>query len=178
VGSSIDLSKRKYKHFWMLSNNRHDNIFLQNSYNLYGKDFFIFEIVETCEYDTLVEKENFYIKKYKSGDPKFGYNLCLVNEFRRNTYNEEVKINLSKYNLSKNKNFKLFKMKNTTNNEEIIFDNLVDCANYLIEFGFANGKSRNVRCKISECLRRKKVNNGYNGSIRKICYKHIFNIIN
>ena len=57
---------------------------------------------------------------------------------------------------------------------------MVDAANYLIDNGFTNGTPRNVRMKLSVALRGKKINNGKNnnGSIRKTCYKHKFEIIN
>jgi group I intron endonuclease len=178
VGSSINLNSREYKHFWMLKKNIHDNNYLQHSYNKYGKDFFCFDIVEFCLPEELIVKENFYIKKYKSNDLCFGYNLATVNEFRRNTYNNEVKIKLSKYNLEKNGNIKTFSLTNIKTNEEFIFNTLVDGANYLIENGFTKGKPSYVRTKLSSSLRNVKVNNGNNGSIRKTCYKHKFKIIN
>ena len=178
IGSSIKLESRKYKHFWMLLKQRHDNQFLQKSYNKYGKDAFIFEIIEECDPSILCERENHYIKSYNSNDPSFGYNLATVNEFRRNNYNDSVKINLSKYNLTKNGNFNEFSLTNIETNTEYKFDNLVDAANYLIEGGFAKGKPSYVRMSISNSLRGKKVDNGSNGSIRKTCYKHRFKIIN
>lgn len=178
IGSSLILSKRQYKHFWMLKKGIHDNEHLQKSYNLNGYENFKFEIVELCSSDLLVEKENFYIKKYSSDNSEFGYNLSMVNEFRRNVFNSEFKVKLSKYNLEKNKNFSKFSLTNIQTNEIFIYDNLVDCANYLIEKGFAKGKPTNVRMKISQCLRGVKVDNGYKGSIRKSCYKHKLNIIN
>jgi hypothetical protein len=178
IGSSIKLESRKYKHFWMLLKQRHDNQFLQKSYNKYGKSTFIFEIIEECDPLILCERENHYIKLYNSNDPSFGYNLATVNEFRRNNYNEIVKINLSKYNLNKNGNFNEFSLTNIETNTEYKFDNLVDAANYLIEEGFAKGKPSYVRMSISNSLRGKKVDNGSNGSIRKTCYKHRFKIIN
>ena len=49
IGSSVNISNREYKHFWMLDKGIHDNEYLQKSYNKYGKDVFIFEIVEYCE---------------------------------------------------------------------------------------------------------------------------------
>ena len=178
IGSSIKLENRKYKHFWMLLKQRHDNQYLQKSYNKYGKDSFIFEIIEECDPTMLVERENHYINFYNSSDPTFGYNLATVNEFRRNTYNESVKINLSKHNLTKNGNFNEFSLINIETNTEHTFNNLVDAANYLINNGFAKGKPSYVRMSISNSLRGKKVNNGSNGSIRKTCYKHRFKIIN
>lgn len=180
VGSSLNLSSREYKHFWLLRKNSHDNNHLQSSFNKFGEVNFRFEIIELCNQLNLVERENYYINYFKSNISEFGYNLATVNEFRRNTYNHEVKLKLSKYNLEKNLNFKLFLLQNILTNESKTFDNLVDAANYLIENSFTNGSPRNVRQKISFCLRNKKVNNGKNnnGSIRKTCYKHKFEIIN
>jgi hypothetical protein len=178
VGSSVNINNRRCKHFWMLENSIHDNEYLQKSFNKYGKDSFKFEILENCEVDKLISRENFYIDKYQSCKMEYGYNLATVNEFRRNTYNDEVKIKLSKYNLNKNKNFLSFSLTNIKTNQIFIFDNLVDAANYLIHNGFSKGKPRNVRVKLSSCLRGIKVNNGHKGSIRKTCFKHKFNIIN
>ena len=178
IGSSVNVSNREYKHFWMLNKGIHDNEYLQKSYNKYGKDVFIFEIVEYCEPNRLIEKENIFISLHESNNLNKGYNLALVNDFRRNTYNDEVKVKLSKHNLNKNGNINKYSLSNIETKENLTFDNLVDGANYLIENGFANGSPRNVRMKISNSLRGKLVNNGYNGSIRKTCYKHTFEIIN
>lgn len=162
----------------MLDKGLHDNSYIQKSYTKHGKDSFKFEVIEYCESFKLIDKENYYINYYNSNDSRFGYNLAIVNEFRRNTYNDEVKIKLSKYNLEKNGNFDKYSLTNIETNESFIFESLVDGANYLIMNGFTNGSPRNVRMKISNSLREKKVNNGYNGSIRKTCYKHKFKIIN
>jgi group I intron endonuclease len=180
IGSSVNLKNREYSHFRLLNKDIHYNDYLQHSYNKYGQDNFEFEIIELCSFDDLISKENYYINKYKSNNLSFGYNLATVNEFRRNTFNNEVKVKLSKYNLQKNGNIKLFSLTNIETNEEFIFDSLVDGANYLIENGFAKGKPRNVRMSISNSLRGIKLNNGKNnnGSIRKTCYKHKFKIIN
>jgi group I intron endonuclease len=180
IGSSVNLKNREYSHFRMLRKNIHDNEYLQNSYNKYGQDNFEFEIIELCSFDDLISKENYYINKYESNNLLFGYNLATVNEFRRNNFNNEVKIKLSKHNLLKNGNIQLFSLTNIETNEEFIFDSLVDGANYLIENEFAKGNPRNVRMKLSSSLRGIKLNNGKNGngSIRKTCYKHKFKIIN
>jgi group I intron endonuclease len=178
IGSSVNISNREYKHFWMLNKGIHDNEYLQKSYNKYGKDVFVFEVVEYCEPNELIETENKFITLYESNNLKNGYNLASVNEFRRNTFNDEVKIKLSKYNLNKNGNINKFSLSNLETNEEFIFETLVDGANYLIENGFAKGKPSYVRVRLSSSLRGIKVNNGYNGSIRKTIYKHNFKLIN
>lgn len=180
IGSSLNVKNREYKHFWMLRRDKHDNSFLQNSFNKHGESNFKFEVLEICNPLELIERENFYIDYFKSSIPEYGYNLAKVNEFRRNTYNNEVKKKLSKYNLQKNSNFNSFHLQNISSNEIKTFDNLVDAANYLIDNGFATGNPRNVRMTISNCLRGVRVNNGKNGngSIRKTCYKHNFKKIN
>lgn len=179
IGSSVDVKSRKYKHFWMLEKNIHDNEYLQKSYNKYGKEGFEFEVLEECENVDLIEKENHYILFYKSNNQSHGYNLATVNDFRRNTYNNEVKVKISKHNLKKNGNINTFSLQNIETNKTFIFDNLVDATNYLIENGYAKGNPRNVRQKLSSSLRMKKVSNGYTTkTIRKTCYKHKFKIIN
>ncbi len=178
IGSSIKINNRKYKHFWMLRKNIHDNSHLQNSYNKFGEKKFTFTILELCNIEDLVSLENKYINMYKTDNPEFGYNLAKVNEFRRNTFNDDVKLKLSKYNLDKNGNIKKFILTEISSNKSNIFDNLFDAARYLINGGFTNGSERNVRQKLSTTLRGKIINNGYKGSIRKTIYKHEFKLIN
>lgn len=45
IGSTTNLDQRKDRHFTDLHNNKHHNIYLQRSYNKYGQDAFVFEIV-------------------------------------------------------------------------------------------------------------------------------------
>ena len=178
IGSSIVLNKRKYKHFWMLRKDIHPNIYLQKSYNKNGVEMFEFEIIELCEENDLIFRENHYINYYRSNEMEFGYNLALVGNSRRNIVSDEVKMKLSKHNQNKNGNFYKFSLTNIISEEIFIFDTLIDGANYLIKNGFANGQSKNVRMTISNCLRGVKVNNGHKGSVRKTIYKHLAKVIN
>jgi len=178
IGSSVNINSRKYKHFWMLRKNIHDNNHLQNSYNKFGEKKFTFTILELCNIEDLIMLENKYINTYKTDNSEFGYNLAKVNEFRRNTFNDDVKLNLSKYNLNKNGNIKKFILTEISNGKSNIFDNLFEASRYFINEGFTNGSERNVRQKLSTTLRGKIINNGYKGSIRKTIYKHNFKLIN
>jgi group I intron endonuclease len=45
IGSAKNFSLRKNEHFYELRNNKHANIHLQNSWNKYGENNFIFEIL-------------------------------------------------------------------------------------------------------------------------------------
>lgn len=69
------LSKRISEHFNLLRNNKHYNKYIQSSYNKYGKDSFSIESIDTCEEKDWIQKEIFWIKKFKSNDKNFGYNL-------------------------------------------------------------------------------------------------------
>jgi len=64
VGSSIDLSRRKCKHFRLLEQKRHFNKHLQSSYNLYGKENFTFQIIEFLEPHINFIIEQIYIDAY------------------------------------------------------------------------------------------------------------------
>lgn len=178
IGSSKELKNRITKHLWLLKNKRHDNIYLQNSYEKYGEKNFKFEVIEYCSEEELIDRENFYILQYKSNTMSLGYNLALVSDNRRNIYVDDVKIRLSKFNLEKNNNIRTFSLTNIQTGKPHIFDSLVEAAKYLISNNFTKGTERNVRMKLSASLRGKKVNNGHNGSFRRTCYKHEFKIIN
>ena len=75
IGSSTKLHKRYYYHLNLLRNNKHYNIHLQYAFNKYNEKSFIFDIVEYCEENVLIEKEEFYIKYYNTLDDNYGYNI-------------------------------------------------------------------------------------------------------
>lgn len=76
IGSSNNLLKRRTAHATKLKMNYHPNDILQNAYNKYGDENFVFEVVEFCNVVDLVDRENFYINLYKVCDKDFGYNIC------------------------------------------------------------------------------------------------------
>ena len=125
IGSSVNLDYRRTKHFWMLKKGIHDNEHLQNSFNKNGEFSFIFEVLENCDEEMLIDRENFYIEKFNSNNSSFGYNLARVSDSRKNILNTEVKIKLSKHNLTKNNNFTKYSLTNIISEETFIFDNLV-----------------------------------------------------
>lgn len=76
IGSTIDSERRKLQHFNQLEKGIHYNKYLQNAYDKYGKDAFIFEVIEhDLKEDELIKREQHYIRLFNSTDPKFGYNL-------------------------------------------------------------------------------------------------------
>lgn len=44
------------------------NEFMQNDWNFYGEDSFVFEIIEVCGLDTIDDKEKYWIKYYSDSD--------------------------------------------------------------------------------------------------------------
>ena len=75
VGSSKSLKRRQYQHFFQLKNNKHGNAYLQYSYNKYGKESFVFYILEECTEEELIDRESYWIEYYNSANPISGYNL-------------------------------------------------------------------------------------------------------
>lgn len=68
VGSSSIFEKRKTRHIYELRNGNHHSSKLQRSFNKYGEESFIFEILETLNSnskDELLEKEQEYLDKLK-----------------------------------------------------------------------------------------------------------------
>jgi len=98
LGSAYNLYDRYRVHKSTLLNNKHDNEHLQRSFNKYGKDNFIFELVEIVE--NLV---NIYDIEVKYLNRHFDYGKSCYN------MNEETSPNKSliKWNESRMKTFKL-----------------------------------------------------------------------
>lgn len=77
IGSSINIKNRIKRHLNDLDKNKHYNIYLQNAWNKYGKEKFLFEILEeVVEKNMLADREQYYIDKYNASDLNYGYNLC------------------------------------------------------------------------------------------------------
>ena len=69
IGQSIEIEKRWQKHL-----NATDDFIIHQAIRKYGKENFIFSIVEECELIILDEKESFWIQYYNSMTPN-GYNM-------------------------------------------------------------------------------------------------------
>lgn len=69
IRERICIHKRRLKH------RVHENSYLQNSYNKYGIEAFIFEVLELCEKDKCIEREQYYLDLYQSYKRHIGYNI-------------------------------------------------------------------------------------------------------
>lgn len=75
IGQSINIYDRWQKHIGELNRNKHDNDYLQKSWNKYGIDNFKFYIIEHCNIDELDSREVYYINLYDTTNRDCGYNL-------------------------------------------------------------------------------------------------------
>ncbi|QDX94739.1 hypothetical protein EEL30_22110 [Brevibacillus laterosporus] len=75
IGQSVNIHQRFREHKSRLRNNKHGNGRLQNAWNKYGEEKFIFKVLETVEIDNLDYKEIQWIKYYKSSHRDYGYNI-------------------------------------------------------------------------------------------------------
>ena len=74
IGSSVNVYKRWHNHRYELNNNKHHSPYLQNAWNKYGKENFIFEIVEKNNADVIIGREQVWMDHYKCYDPNYGFN--------------------------------------------------------------------------------------------------------
>jgi group I intron endonuclease len=76
VGSSGTLHRRWRLHRRDLNAGRHSSRRLQNAWSKYGKDAFVFEILELVDdLSLLIQREQYYIDAARSAEPKIGYNI-------------------------------------------------------------------------------------------------------
>jgi group I intron endonuclease len=76
IGETVNLRKREIQHYSNLRNNRHENNYLQKSFNKYGESAFEFIILRKdrkLTHEQLYELEKYYIDFYDSYHN--GYNL-------------------------------------------------------------------------------------------------------
>lgn len=79
IGSTIDYFNRQKRHLRRLNNDNHHSIILQRSWNKYGGEKFIFEVLEKVDdKGMLLEREQYYLDLHNSYDSKNGYNICKI----------------------------------------------------------------------------------------------------
>lgn len=133
IGSAKNFQNRKTRHFRSLEKNNHHSILLQRAYNKYGKENFVFEVLEECEYEKVLEIEQIYLDNLKPFDGN-GYNVsrgatsCVCvgknngmygkSAMRGRKHTEESKKKMSE--AQKNKNHKKIYCKEIIRNENKI----------------------------------------------------------
>ncbi len=75
IGSSYNINNRWNDHKSCLRINNHPSKYLQRAYNKYGKDNFIYEVLENCPENNLIEREQYWMDFHKIYLPENGYNI-------------------------------------------------------------------------------------------------------
>lgn len=70
IGSAVYIKSRWAVHKKHLRDNTHVSKPMQNSWNKYGEDSFLFEVMEECEKSVLLQREQYYLDNLK---PQFNY---------------------------------------------------------------------------------------------------------
>src|SRR4051794_9917631 len=76
VGSAYYIKGRWGKHRSQLRRNIHKNKYLQNAWNKNGETSFVFEILEECAKDVVIEREQYYIDLLK---PEYNISMFASN---------------------------------------------------------------------------------------------------
>lgn len=75
IGSAAkSLRKRFRSHRYRLNKGEHFNEHLQRAWRKYGSEAFIFYVLEKCPSEQCIEREQYWIDRFKSYDRAFGYN--------------------------------------------------------------------------------------------------------
>lgn len=98
IGSSNNIKKRWAKHIRCFRKGDHCNPRMQNCFNKYGENDFIFEVVELVEnLENLIVREQHYIDLYNACKYEFGFNMCPVaGSTQGRIVSDQARINLSK----------------------------------------------------------------------------------
>lgn len=76
IGSSTDIKNRWTNHKSSLKAGKHNNKQLQEDYNKYGADSFLYSILINCKPQMLLKYENMYILLFNTKDGSTGYNIA------------------------------------------------------------------------------------------------------
>ncbi len=75
VGSTINFKHRWHVHLYTAQKGRHGNPFFQHAWNKYGESSFEFRVLEECDADMLLLREDAWMSYYNSLNEQCGYNL-------------------------------------------------------------------------------------------------------
>lgn len=169
VGRSVNCFERFSKHKSLLRKNIHHNQHLQNSWNKYGNENFIFEIIDECYIEYLPSLENWWCNMLNVHDREYGYNIeptgsfgriCASNETKEkirisNTgkkCSEETKLILREINTGKkcSEETKSILRNNKLNQPIDVYDNL---GNFIQTYKSIRDCSRNLNID-NKCIKR------------------------
>jgi group I intron endonuclease len=95
VGRADNIKRRWSVHRCMLNKSKHKNTPLQNAWNKYGEDNFIFEVLEECIEDRLQEREFYWVEFFHALDRSFGYNIEIPSSPQQTSLDTRRKISMA-----------------------------------------------------------------------------------
>lgn len=143
IGQSIHpIQKRFHRHINDSINNIIDTHFAR-AIRKYGESNFLLEQIDTAtNQKELTEKEQYWIKYYKSNNPSYGYNETdAIYKSGGNTYQNKTKEEIDKISQkireskigTLNSNSRKIKCYNIETKEELFFDTVKECQKYFNE---------------------------------------------
>lgn len=96
IGSAVNFIARKKEHFHDLKNINHHSFKLQRHCNKYGENDLVFGIIEFCDKEKLIEREQYYIDILK---PEFNIAKDAKSPMLGRNHTEETKSKISKHHL-------------------------------------------------------------------------------
>lgn len=97
IGSAINVRRRLRHHLIMLRKNEHNSPHLQNAFSLDGEENFSFLLLETCEKDDRLKREQFYLDALKPWEKETGYNISpRADSGPRLVYTDEMRSEISR----------------------------------------------------------------------------------
>lgn len=177
VGSAVDIKRRWLEHKILLIKGIHHSKYLQNSFNKEGIENFLFEVVEECPKDSLIEREQYWIDLFNSHNDGYNSNPKAGNSLGRK-HSEETKQKMSNSRRGKklseehkkklgekskgNKNNLGKKQSKETIEKRVIKTigrkNSEETKQKMSEAQKGKSKSEEHKRKISESLKNKKIN--------------------
>lgn len=92
IGSASNIDNRIRAHLWLLGNNIHTNVHLQRSWNKYGKENFIFHILEWCSKEDRIRLEQIYIDGLK---PEYNISKSASCPMEGRKHSDKTKLKMS-----------------------------------------------------------------------------------
>jgi group I intron endonuclease len=91
IGCASNIRTRVNGHLYDLRKGIHSNTYLQKAWNKYGKENFIFEMIEKCDITDLHAKEHYWVNEFNCLDRSIGYNLKPTDPNGCSIHSEETK---------------------------------------------------------------------------------------
>lgn len=170
IGSSVNLRRRYLDHWSRLRHKKHGNVKLQNAWNKYGSESFVFDVLEYCDKKILQEKEQYWMETLNACDK--GFNIStkagvhiggMIGGVYR--HSEESKLKISQ----KNKGRKVSKdwiekMKKHNTGKKLTLEHRLKCSDALKGRTF----TEEHKTKIGDSLKGKKCNHSRDVSKRYV----------